>query len=313
MCPAPFGAVLTLYTNFPNMNKANMAKVSLPAAISVPAAWAAYKYVADSEAWDLSVLDEEAPRVCFICSPEFEGILDGACSGAYQDQARSWIAMRIMEIADGTHDLVLRQYVVGQLQDGPASFRRFVLNRVREEIDEHFSIDKWEEDLRGHLSEMPRSFRQRVEGYVGLDLRVSLRACDKAVKYIFSRCAARLVLRDGAHVLCGNHNMDTVRRYEGREERDVANHLIVSVADSVLAEMDMNDPDAVSLDAILTKVRDIVVHLLRDKGVWGLIHRILPARRARISFEGDVIDDVLHDLVSMQETRMRNEAFCASR
>lgn len=288
------------------MNTANTAKACLPAAISLPTAWAAFDDVSQAS-WDVVInIINEVPEVEFSASPEYDQILQGFSSWHYSDQAKAWVAMRIMEVADATHGSILRQYAQLPSVEGEGRFRLYLRNQIRREIEERFSVDEWFRSMNERLAFVDPAYKDRIEKYVGADLLVPLRSAQKAINYVFSRCGARVDVYGGQFVLLGGHNMKTVRRFAGTAERDVANHLVVSAVDTALGQL---DPALTATDEVLATIEGELRETLNRYGVWGLIHRVLPLRRKKLKLdEGSLhADDQFRELFERQEARIAME------
>lgn len=288
------------------MNTANTANACLPAAISLPTAWAAFDEVSQFS-WDVVInIIDEVPEVEFSAPPEFDQILQGLSSWHYSDQAKAWVAMRIMEVADATHGSILRQYAQLPSVEGEGRFRLYLRNQIRREIEERFSVDEWFKSMIECLAVVDPANRGRIEKYVGADLLVPLRSAQKAINYVFSRCGARVDVYGGKFVLLGGHNMQTVRRFAGTAERDVANHLVVSAVDAALGKL---DPEVTATDEVLATIESELRETLERYGVWGLVHRVLPLRREKLKLDEVSLhdDDHFGELFERQEARISME------
>lgn len=288
------------------MSGVSLAGAALPAVITSPTAWAAFKYVFNADSWSLRFPPDGSDALDIQWGEEFTDMLAGVDARSYSEQARAVIGMRLMELAAEINPLIVRHCRrEGDLR-ALEILRRQIKSKIRDELTARYSIEKWQQNATDSIHETLIVPPGAVE-YLGLDQVVDYPTLDRAIKYLFQRCELRVQFDDDAAVLCGNYKLDDIRASTSDDDRTVAWQLVVRFVEATLRSTDvdwLNTQNSASLIPLIhSKVREVAV----AEGAWGLIHATLRDTRAALGLDASIAaNDVIADLVAVQDNRLRS-------
>lgn len=288
------------------MSGVSLAGAALPAVITSPTAWAAFKYVFNADFWSLHFPPDGSDALDIQWGEKFSDMLAGVDAYSYSEQARAVIGMRLMELAAEISPLIIRQRRregdVRALED----LRRQIKSKIRHELTARYSIENWQQSATDIIDEVLIASPGAVE-FFGLDQVVDSRTLDRAIKYIFQRCEPRVQFDDDDAVLCGNYKLDDIRDSRSDDDRTVAWQLVVRFAEATIRNTDVDwlkTQGSASLIGLLhSRVREVAA----AEGAWGLIHATLRDTRASLGLDAPIAaNDVIADLVAVQDKRLRS-------
>jgi len=277
-------------------------------------AWAAFEEVLESTDWRLRILGLDPFNVSIEHDDEFQAALAGADSWLSRDQARAWIATRVLQLAAAIDKTCVRRLCLQFPRSASdadtalllANLRRRIIDTVRGELTAHFdkSIAHWEDEaFRFSNTAEDRQLRHLFDAFTGLDQLVSTDAARKAVHFVYFRTAWHLRDTGDGVELMTDHRFAKLQshRYsldEALRARSlVARCVEVQVEDNALRIAAGQDVAPVTRASIHDQIK---MRFAAD-GVWGLIHLVLIRDRQRYILRApDPLNEEAQTLIQRQ-------------
>jgi len=278
--------------------------VCLPAAVTGPTAWAAFRLIFSCPSWSVVLASDETNEVDLISGPEFQGWLDEVTSRWYDARARAFVSTRILEVCGTlTPDRVRHLRIIGDRDEVTTSdrLRSYVKDQVRETLHRRFSIQAWELDVRARTDLLPETTRLELHRFLGLDQLVDARLCRKGVNYLFKTIKPEVIGAGSQIRFAETRRMADVRR-DGPlgDPAHLARALALRAGEALLLAMAADCADGVipSISAVDEKFRS----LTEEHGAWAMVGLVLEQDRTEGGFVLPAFDDpALSELVERQE------------
>ncbi|MFN4295234.1 MAG: hypothetical protein ACK4FB_00190 [Brevundimonas sp.] len=249
---------------------------------------------------------------------DFSESLAAAESWKARDQARAWICGRVVQLAASMDKTSIRRFSL-QLPDTPedavaeallSNLERRIRDTVLDDLVAHFedSIPEWERKIQVEIAGLDDpDTRWHARRYVGLDQPVSVDACRKAIRFIFSRSYWYLTEENDRTVLTPDWRFEQVRALRSTLDEQTRARSLVARCIEVLVDEHVREQRAGVEVAPMTRLRlkAEIERLFHEKGCWGLIELALPRDRSRHYLrcpEGLV--ESLQGLIMQQEQRL---------
>lgn len=294
------------------------ADVVLPSSIAAPMAWIAFDDVFAHTDWRLRLASLNPFKLVVEHDEDFGAAVSGSSSWRARDQARAWIANRIVQLAAAINKTDVRRYSL-QPPETPedttaeallSNLERRIRDTVLDELVDHFdqSIPEWERDIQVEVATLDDAdTRWQVSRFVGLDQGVSVDAMRKAIRFVFSRTHWYLSEVNGVTQVVPDWRFEQVRALRASlDERTRARSLVARCIETLVEEHAREQRAGVEV-APMTRLRlkAEIERIFHEKGVWGVIETVLPRDRSRHYLRcPDGLGEHLEGLVQQQEQRM---------
>lgn len=281
-------------------------------------AWAAFEEILESTDWRLRIVGLDPFNVSIEHDDEFEAALAGADSWLSRDQARTWIATRVLQLAAAIDKTCVRRLCLQFPRSASdadtalllSNLQRRITDALRAELLAHFdiSISHWEaEALRFSSTAEDRQLRHRFGAFTGLDQLVSIDAARKAVHFVYFRTGWHLNDEGDGIDLVTDHRFAKLQsqRYSldetTRARSLIARCVEVQVEDNARRIASGQDVAPVTRSSI----HDQIKKRFQADGVWGLIDLVLMRDRRRYHLDMlDLRNDEAEALIERQHPRL---------
>lgn len=288
----------------------------LPATINDGAAWAAFDYV-QKLPWTLRFTSLDPLTLDIDHDVDFQVCLDQAGAYDFQKQARGYVAMRVLEIAEN-HDeerlrllgIVSKDISPGTLQEQKAleTIRASVVSRIRAELTQALNTcpRAWAEQLEGRIAHMPEEHRRQIALYTGLDQCLTQKEVKAGLNYVFGTMRPEIVRNRDGLALAGHERKlrEAKAARNDAEPKARARNLAVRALEARLAALTPG-VGSVDLDGLLSMLEADLRERFETGGCWGLIDASIRRDRKieRLSLP-DVLPPEIWDLIRQQDRRL---------
>jgi hypothetical protein len=281
-------------------------------------AWRAFDDVFSGMDWRLKLASLSPLAFSVEHDDDFGESLAAGDNWQTRDLARAWISGRVVQLAATFDKTTVRRFSLQlpDADDGPVAeallgnLERRIRDTVLNELVAHFdsSIPEWERSVQMEVARIEDAdTRWRVSRYLGLDQVVSVDAARKAIRFVFSRTHWHLTEVDGRTVLNPDWRFEQVRAQRGSLDEQTRARSLVARCIEVLVEEHVRE-QRIGVDvAPMTKLRlkCEIERLFAERGVWGLVERVLPRDRSRhYLLVPHGLGEELQGLISKQEGRL---------
>ena len=288
----------------------------IPDDIGSPFMWDAFDDLVHRTDWRPIVASRDPLTFDVEMDEAFTTIFHGAPSWRARDQARHWIANRIVQMVreDFTKTTVRRASLQVRDDENDDDLLQGVKDRVirnlRDEIQRHFdvSLQEWARDAFDHWGRMTDYREQhRFRSYAGLDLVVPKDVMRKAVNYVVNRLPWTFHEENGRYEFWGSHiaNALRTRRYPP-DDVQLARALVMRAIEGQFEDFvarKRRDPE--TMVPTRFTFRDTIHQAFAKDGVWGVINLALARDRRRFRLEPpDMNDPKAEELLARQEPRL---------
>jgi len=279
-------------------------------------AWDAFRDVVHGTDWRPRISDRDPLAFDLDLDEAFTTILNSAPSWRARDQAKHWIANRIVEMVreDFTKTTIRRASLQvrddGDQEDISRGIKDRVIRNLRSELHRHFdqSVREWEREAFDHWARMPAPLDQvRFRAFVGLDQVVPQDVMRKAVKYTLNRLPWGIVDEAGRQLFWGNHIAEGLRRRRHPlDDTDRARALIMRAAYALFEDHEARRRGDDTLPPTNKfAIADTIKKAFDEQGVWGPIHLVLAKDREDYRLtQPDLDDPVTENLIARQAPRL---------
>ena len=294
------------------------ADVVLPSFIAAPMAWVAFDDVFDHTDWRLRLASLDPFKLVVEHDEDFGAALSGTSSWRGRDQARAWIANRILQLAVAINKTFVRRCSF-QLPETPedamaevllSNLERRIRDIVLDELVDHFdqSIPEWERGIQVEVAALDDTdTRWQVSRFAGLDQVVSVDAMRKAIRFVFARTNWYLNEVNGVTQIVPDWRFEQVRALRASlDERTRARSLVARCIETLVEDHAREQRAGVEV-APMTRLRlkSEIERIFHEKGVWGVIETVLPRDRSRHYLRcPEGLGERLEGLVQQQEQRI---------
>lgn len=284
--------------------------------LNSPAVWDAFDDVVHGTDWRPKIGDRYPLSFDLVLDEAFTSILTCAPSWRARDQARHWIANRIVEMVreDFTKTTIRRASLQVRDDDDETDISQGIKDRVirnlRSELHRHFeqSVREWEREAFDHCVRMPDTLDQmRFRSFVGLDQVVPADVMRKAVKYTLHRLPWGIVDDAGSQGFWGDYIAEGLRRRRHPvDDTDRARALIMRAAYALFEDHEAHRrADDTLPPTSKFAIADSIKQALQEDGVWGPIHLVLARDREDYRLASPDLDDpVTESLIARQAPRL---------
>lgn len=267
---------------------------SIPAPVSSCMAWAAFDHIFSSTDWRLQVASLNPISLTVEYADNYGACLSAAGSWKPSDQAKGWVAKRVLELAAAYDKTSVRRLSLQIPRQGDETathafvtgLKRRIKDDVRMEISRHYdqSIQQWEDDAMAFAygDDNPHD-RAKLFAFAGLDQMVSIEAGRKALKWVFGRSNWHLTGIGAGMVLKPDYRFDNVKSQRGSvDEMTRARSLVARCVESEVDE-GVRRAIADNMFAPVTRasIKADLTRMFEKDCAWGLIHRTLVEDRRR--------------------------------
>tara|TARA_R110002124_G_scaffold165121_2_gene332483 strand:- start:12748 stop:13605 length:858 start_codon:yes stop_codon:yes gene_type:complete len=281
-------------------------------------AWTAFDYVFSSTDWRLQVASLKPIALLVEYADDFGVCIAGAGSWKSHDQARAWVANRVLQLASTFDKTVIRGLSLQfpTTEDGPVAeallnnLERRIRDTVIDELVIHFddSISEWERATQVEVARIDDSVdRWRASRFMGLDQLVSVDAARKAIRFLFSRCHWFLTEDDGQTVLNPDWHLEQIRAQRSSLDEQTRARSLVARCIEILVDDHVREQRAGMDVAPMTRLRlkTEIERSFAEKGPWGLVDLALPRDRSRhLLCAPRGLGESLRGLIADQDKRM---------
>jgi hypothetical protein len=267
-----------------------------PLAIDIPAAtsWEAFETVFSKTNFRLQIATRDPISLTVEHDAAFGACLSGSDAWEPSEQARGWVANRVLELAAKVDKPSIRRLglQVPRPGDEPAidafltGLQRRLKDDLRIEISRHYdvSLTQWEEEAMAFAygDDNPHD-RLRLFNYAGLDQLVSVDAGRKAHKWIFGRTHWWLSGTGADLTLNPDYKFDHARAHRGSSNETMRARSLVARAVQVIVDEGVRRAKADEVFAEVTRasIKADLMRVFEKDGPWGLIHLVLATDRRR--------------------------------
>ena len=267
----------------------------MPASVSSQLAWAGFEHIFSQTNFRLQIEAFNPISLTVEHDASFSECLSGSDAWEPSEQARGWVANRVLELAarvDKTSVRRLRLQVPREgderaIGDFLTGLQRRLKDDLRIEISRHFdvSLEQWTEDAMAFAyrgDENPHD-RLRLFNYSGLDQLVSVDAGRMALKWIFGRTHFHLTGTGADMVLTPDYKFDVVRSQRGSISESTRARSLVARAVQVIVDEGVRRAKADKVFAPVTRasIKADLERVFEKDGPLGLIHLTLTTDRRR--------------------------------
>ena len=267
----------------------------MPASVSSQLAWAGFEHIFTQTNFRLQIAARDPISVTVEHDAEFGSCLSGSDAWEPSEQARGWVAHRVLELAAQVDKTSLRRLClqVPRPGDEPAieafltGLQRRLKDDLRIEISRHFdvSLEQWTEEAMAFAygdDHNPHD-RLRLFNHAGLDQLVSVDAGRKALKWIFGRTHFHLTGTGADMILHDDYKFDHARSHRGSVDETMRARSLVARAVEVIVDEGVRRAKADKIFAPVTRasIKADLERIFQKDGPWGLIHLVLATDRRR--------------------------------
>ena len=294
---------------------------SVPHALSKPMAWSAFDYIFSSTDWRLRIQSLRPISLKVEYDDAFASCLSESGDWRTKHHALSWIANRVLQLAQGFDKTHLRRLSLQlpETDEGPiaeallSNVERRIRDTVLDELVTHFdcSIPEWERELQREVASIDDAHvRWLVSRHAGLDQVVSVDAARKAIRFVFSRTHWHLTEVNGRTVLNPDWRFEQVRALRtSLDERTRARSLVARCIETLIQEHVREQRASVEV-APMTRLRlkADVERRFAEKGCRGLIDLCLTRDRSLYNLRAPGgLGESLKGLLDKQEERLEGK------
>lgn len=298
--------------------RANPAAALLPNTVTKPMAFDASDYVFCATDWRLRIETLNPISLAVEYAEDFGVCISGAGSWKSRDQARGWVANRVLQLASTFDKTVIRRLSLQfpTTEDGPvaeallSNLERRIRDTVLDELVTHFdaSISEWERATQVEVARIDDPVdRWRASRFTGLDQLVTVDAARKAIRFLFSRCHWYLTEDDGHTVLNPDWHLEQIRAQRNSLDEQTRARSLVARCIEVLVDDHVREQRAGMDVAPMTRLR-LKMEIERsfaEKGPWALVDLALPRDRSRhLLCAPRGLGESLRGLLADQDARM---------
>lgn len=267
-----------------------------PLAIDIPAAtsWEAFETVFSKTNFRLQIATRDPISLTVEHDAAFGACLSGSDAWEPSEQARGWVANRVLELAAKVDKPSIRRLGLQVPRPGDESaidafltgLQRRLKDDLRIEISRHYdvSLTQWEEEAMAFAygDDNPHD-RLRLFNYAGLDQLVSVDAGRKAHKWIFGRTHWWLSGTGADLTLNPDYKFDHARAHRGSSNETMRARSLVARAVQVIVDEGVRRAKADEVFAEVTRasIKADLMWVFEKDGPWGLIHLVLATDRRR--------------------------------
>jgi len=295
---------------------------TLPNNISKTMAWTAFDHVFSETDWRLRFQCLNPVSFTVEYGEAFASCLPGNHDWQGKNQALSWIANRVLELAASFDKTFVRRFSIQipATVDDPmadpmlSNLERRIRDTVLDELVDHFdnSMSEWERALQMEVAALDDpDERWHVSRYVGLDQVVSVDAARKAIRFVFARTHWYLTEEGGRTVLNPDWRFEQVRALRASLDEQTRARSLVARCIEVLLTEHVREQKAGVGTAPMTRLRlkSEIERIFHAKGVWGIIETVLPRDRSRYYLRAPRgLGESLEGLLAKQEERLGRRA-----
>jgi len=266
----------------------------MPASVSSQLAWEAFEKVFTQTSFRLQIGTWDPISLTVEHDAAFGACLSGSDAWEPSEQARGWVANRVLELAAAISKTSIRRLglQVPREGDDPAidafltGLQRRLKDDLRIEISRHYdvSLTQWEEEAMAFAygDDNPHD-RLRLFNYAGLDQLVSVDAGRMALKWIFGRTHFHLTGTGADLVLNPDYKFDFARAHRGSVDETMRARSLVARAVQVIVDEGVRraKADEVFAEVTRTSIKADLMRVFERDGPLGLIHLVLPMDRRR--------------------------------
>jgi hypothetical protein len=266
----------------------------MPASVSSQAAWVAFEEIFTQTNFRLQIAAFDPISLTVEHDAAFGSCLAGSDAWEPSEQARGWIANRVLELAAQVDQTSIRRLglQVPRQGDEPAieaflgGLQRRLKGDLRIEISRHYdvSLEQWTEEAMAFAygDDNPHD-RLRLFNFSGLDQLVSVDAGRMALKWIFGRTHWWLSGTGADLVLNPDYKFDNARSHRGSIDEKMRARSLVARAVQVIVDEGVRRAKADKVFGEVTRasIKADLVRAFEKDGPWGLIHLVLPTDRRR--------------------------------
>jgi hypothetical protein len=276
---------------------------SLPAAVTRPTAWAAFRDVFASSSWTVVLSSDGTDEVDLVYGPEFQGWLDEVSSRWYDAAARGFVSSLILEICGTLTPARVRMLRLVRDRDAVTISERlksYVKEQVRAQLTLRFDLRAWEDRIRGRIELLPEPNRTDCRRYLGLDVLLPPKGCNQAVSYLFKTIKPEICVTNGRLHFASTWRTEIVLRKErSGDAKDLQRSLGLRAGEALLQLMppECVKPGSASVEVLETKFRELV----QRHGGWAIVALLIADERARLDLKMPEIEDAeLQRLIDQQ-------------
>lgn len=286
--------------------------------LTAPMAWEAFDDIFTKTDWRLRITGLDPLSFGVEYDLAFETCLASAGAWQHRDQAKAWIAHRVLELADhlGKTNVRRMNLQVPSSSDDPyagsflSGLERRIQDKVRSDLFAHFdtSVVEWEREALAYASSLGTLHAaEDFSQYVGIDQLVSDDAARKAIRFVFWRTHWHLAGAGNDLELVPDFRFDRARYSRGSIDETARSRSLVARCIESLFEDNARRRLYGGNDLPVTRhsLKTYTDQRFEKEGVWGLIHIALPRDRVIYRLERpDPTDARAIDLVKQQEPRL---------
>lgn len=257
-------------------------------------AWGAFEHLFTQTNFRLQIAAFDPINLTVEHDAAFGSCLSGSDAWEPSEQARGWVANRVLELAAQVDKTSIRRLClqVPRQGDEPAidafltGLQRRLKDDLRVEISRHYdtSLSQWEEDAMAFAygDDNPHD-RLRLFNYSGLDQLVSVDAGRMAIKWCFGRSHWHLTGTGAGLVLNPDYKFDVVRSQRGSIDEKMRARSLVARAVQVIVDEGVRRAKADEVFAEVTRasIKADLERVFEKDGPWGIIHLVLATDRRR--------------------------------
>ncbi len=266
----------------------------MPASVSSQLAWIAFEEIFTQTNFRLQIAAFDPISLTVEHDAAFGWCLAGSDAWEPSEQARGWIANRVLELAAQVDQTSIRRLClqVPRQGDEPAidafltGLQRRLKGDLRIEISRHYdvSLEQWTEEAMAFAygDDNPHD-RLRLFNFSGLDQLVSVDAGRMALKWIFGRTHWWLSGTGADLVLNPDYKFDNARSHRGSIDEKMRARSLVARAVQVIVDEGVRRAKADKVFGEVTRasIKADLVRAFEKDGPWGLIHLVLATDRRR--------------------------------
>ena len=290
----------------------------LPATVSKAMAFGAFDHVFSGTDWRLRIGSLIPISLIVEYAEDFGSCISGAGSWKSRDEARGWVANRVLQLASTFDNTVIRRLNLQfpTTENGPvaeallSNLERRIRDTILDEIVTHFdaSISEWERATQVELARIDDPVdRWRASRFTGMDQIVSVDAARKAIRFMFSRCHWYLTEDNNRTVLNPDWRLEQIRAQRSSLNEQTRARSLVARCVEILVDDHVREQCAGLAVAPMTRLRlkGEIERSFAERGPWGLVDLILPRDRSRHLLCAPVgLGESLRGLLADQDKRM---------
>jgi hypothetical protein len=266
----------------------------MPASVPSQLAWASFEHLFTRTNFRLQIAAFDPISLTVEHDAGFGSCLAGSDAWEPSEQARGWIANRVLELAAQVDRTSIRRLCLQVPREGDeraigdflTGLQRRLKDDLRIEISRHYdvSLTQWEEDAMAFAygDENPHD-RLRLFNFGGLDQLVSVDAGRKAQKWIFGRTHWWLSGTGADLTLNPDYKFDHARSHRGSIDETMRARSLVARAVQVIVDEGVRRAKADEVFAEVTRasIKADLMRVFERDGPLGLIHLVLATDRRR--------------------------------